>query len=341
MVIDSKKGVPGFVTRIRQGKMAKEAQIKGLAVFKHGVRKGMREDFDLESVMREAQLAFMQAPILPEWAEVQIKRANIINDAEKLAIPVHKVIETFEPKRMPTWLLIQELQARKEVEGLNVVFQPKAKVSIFANREKYADRLIKMGWRRLGGGYYSDVFEHPKSDKAIKVCKERDEAHQDQCPLFAAWAQTIKSPHLIKVYNIKRHKGFYVAIMEKLDSIHNNAELNRHLPYKKQVDITSEAMMEYKYHVRSIQPEDNIHAVAENAKIRYIRKHIPKLLPTLKLLQKAQMIDDCHSGNYGYRADGTPVIFDPVTFIGNMKLLNRLKSNEQAYGLRSLTRKAA
>lgn len=80
--------------------------------------------------------------------------------------------------------------------------------------------LKTKGFKSRGYGTRSEVFSKAGSDKVVKVSFDEDE-----CWLkFAKLAQKITSPHLPKVFELKRYKNkrgkrMFVAIIEKLDSV--------------------------------------------------------------------------------------------------------------------------
>lgn len=96
--------------------------------------------------------------------------------------------------------------------------EPAPKVNHHASVVAYGDRLRDMGWSMLASGHYSSVWEHPKSDKVIKVNRAED-GWLD----FVKWASTIKSDVFIKVYSIRQHDGFNVALCEKIYGTHDKA----------------------------------------------------------------------------------------------------------------------
>jgi hypothetical protein len=235
--------------------------------------------------------------------------------------------------------MFNALCARAEANGLELVVRPKRaegvedklafvvplNPSAFDNSIQYEAKLLDRGWVLLGSGFYSSVFINDKyPDKVIKVARSTERL--DDWPVFAAYAQSVNSPHLIKVYNIKRHNGFYVALMERL--VCNAAEYSRHteeLPGDIEMmrSIGDAVIDRHGFNRQIIRKEGDITDIENNARVRYIRSKVPKLLSTLRLLGMRNLINDLHAANFGFRKDGTIVIFDPCEQITNKKLKSK------------------
>lgn len=167
--------------------------------------------------------------------------------------------------------------------------------SAFSEPDEYMRRLRKHGFEQIGRGAYSTVFTRPGWDKVLKVCRNKD-----YWPAYAKWCQQTKSPHAIRVYSIKHHKDFYVAIMEKVTPADKIQSLN--------------GMAEYIRSCQRVAPT-RVATSMDNAGVagqtRFISKKYPKFPAFLRLVRRIG--NDLHYENWGVREDGTPVIFDPVT----------------------------
>ncbi|MFG1227172.1 hypothetical protein [Xanthobacter wiegelii] len=168
--------------------------------------------------------------------------------------------------------------------------------SAFSESNEYMRRLRRRGFEDIGGGAYSTVFTRPGWDKVLKVCRHA----QDYWPAYAKWCQQTKSPHAIRVYSIKHHKGFYVAIMEKVNPARGQRKLSDLSSYIGDCGSKAPTMV-----ATSLKNA----AIAGQTKI--VAKEYPKLPAFLRLVRR--LGTDLHAGNWGTREDGTPVIFDPVT----------------------------
>jgi len=183
------------------------------------------------------------------------------------------------------------------VDPLAPVKKPQLYVkSAFSESNEYMRRLRRRGFEEIGGGAYSTVFTRPGWDKVLKVCRHA----RDYWPAYAKWCQQTKSPHAIRVYSIKHHKGFYVAIMEKVKPARDQHKLSDLSSYIWDCGSKAPTMV-----ATSLKNA----AIAGQTKI--VAKEYPKLPAFLRLVRR--LGTDLHAGNWGTREDGTPVIFDPVT----------------------------
>lgn len=93
--------------------------------------------------------------------------------------------------------------------------RPKAVWSdLFKEHDRYVAHLVKRGFELLGGGAYSSVYGKPGCSKVLKVCHRGDD---DVWPLYAQWAFANPSPFVPVIHSFKRHKGFYVAVIERME----------------------------------------------------------------------------------------------------------------------------
>jgi hypothetical protein len=86
------------------------------------------------------------------------------------------------------------------------------------NRHRHTNRMQRWGFKFLGKGYFSAVFQHPRQSNLVIKYGPLD----DGWLVFAAWCEAQRStnnPHLPVIYSIKRYEkhGLYRAVMEKLD----------------------------------------------------------------------------------------------------------------------------
>ncbi len=86
------------------------------------------------------------------------------------------------------------------------------------NRHRITNRMRRWGFKFLGAGDYSAVFQHPKDERLVIKYGPLD----DGWLVFAAWCEAQRSannPHLPVIHSIKRYErqGLYCAIMDKLD----------------------------------------------------------------------------------------------------------------------------
>lgn len=92
--------------------------------------------------------------------------------------------------------------------------KPQGFRTLFRDSNCYVQRLKARGWKALGSGFYSTVMGKPGSDKVIKICRNGGD---DAYPMFAAWAHENPSPFLPRIHAFKRHQGFYVTVLDRLE----------------------------------------------------------------------------------------------------------------------------
>ena len=83
----------------------------------------------------------------------------------------------------------------------------------FDNPHAYAAFLMRHGFEHLGGGAYANVYAYPKSKRCIKIGRSCD-----SWPHYVLWgtAKRYAGGFAPKVYSLKYHGSFYVAVMERL-----------------------------------------------------------------------------------------------------------------------------
>ena len=89
-------------------------------------------------------------------------------------------------------------------------------------RSDYENKLRALNFDHLGKGMYANVFAIPNTDKVIKV------ASNDAWPDYIKWAtqNDYAGKFAPKVYSLKFHDGWYVAIMERLVETMKEFEVN-------------------------------------------------------------------------------------------------------------------
>ena len=154
----------------------------------------------------------------------------------------------------------------------------------------YCAALEKRGYVKLGGGLYSVVYAI-NADFAIKV------GHNDNWPNYIEWATQagFAGTFAPKVYSLKFHRGFYVAIMERLAC--TIADLRAGNGGRRSKDHYE---MAYK-------------ALLGGAGLRFNEKAdgFEHLKAFGRLAYEAGFNDDLHDGNVMLRRDGQIVLIDP------------------------------
>lgn len=77
---------------------------------------------------------------------------------------------------------------------------------------EYENKLRARGYQLIGSGLYSNVFATPKADKVVKV------GDMDEWPAYILWATKsgYAGTFAPKVFSLKFHDNYYVALMERL-----------------------------------------------------------------------------------------------------------------------------
>ncbi len=182
-------------------------------------------------------------------------------------------------------------------------------MEVFKGQYMYKQYLMKRGFRKIGGGLYSDVLAKDGSDRCIKV------AHGDRWPDYIEWAD--KHGYLgtfaPKVYSFKQHPLFYVAVMERLVCDFRDIE------YYNGHKITSDVQVFFK----------EARAAMGFTNYDYISGRIDQTGPFLSFcttLKDNKLADDCHEGNFMVRKDGQVVLIDPLSAYSHQPNKLRIKN---------------
>lgn len=157
-------------------------------------------------------------------------------------------------------------------------------------KEKYREWLVKRGFECLGKGVYSYVYAKPGSNRCIKVATTCD-----AWPAYVLWAmrKRYSGTFAPKVYSLKYHNGFYVAVMERLVcTLHDVREDSPSKVYRHTV---------YHNHARDLIRLGG-HDYPEKAK---------KWIKFAQDADAENLLDDLHQGNFMIRKDGQIVLIDP------------------------------
>ena len=239
-------------------------------------------------------------------AYAQQKMATLKHDPALDAVAARMQQQPASAPRMIFWELQAELlklkAAAKEI-GWHIdgaFLKPIRKDSVRTSYDNYMQGLRNRGFRQLGAGAFGTVFVHPKrSDRVVKVSRDAN------CvwPHYVQWANSLKVNMGPKLYSLKFHAGFYVAVMERVDTDDHS---KRHV---------SGPFSEYRYSNKNMCSNDTLAGFKKNAGIHWCNKRWPHMIAYLRLLEKRSMSGDLHHGNWGVREDGSVCIFDPTTTV--------------------------
>jgi len=179
-------------------------------------------------------------------------------------------------------------------------------------------KLKVMGWKKIGEGTYSYVFENSEKPYILKVNKREDKG-------FMAYAELIKksrNPHFPKISDRKSlevedvdgyRRIFQVYLIEKL----------RVMPAREAIDVSYdlERIVLYPYHTLEQVFTNSVRGAVGNigGKVPdYLRRN-PLLVTACQIVGRHMktfgMRSDLHEENIMERADGTTVITDPYATI--------------------------
>jgi hypothetical protein len=181
----------------------------------------------------------------------------------------------------------------------------KHSASYKSSPDEYIQRLQFRGYTIIGRGHFSTVLAKNDSDRVIKVCR----CNSDYWCTFAMWTLDNPHPMNVKIYAFKKHAGFYVAVLERIKcTLSSFGELshNQHQLSVIWDDDTVRSMLDGQYKIESAR------WYLAKAVMDYLQNHWPDLLDYCKLLHKDGLMGDMHKNNFGFRADGSVVVFDPA-----------------------------
>jgi len=149
------------------------------------------------------------------------------------------------------------------------------------NKRQYEDKIQALGCELLGSGLYSRVYAIPNTDKVIKV------GDLDEWPSYIKWATDNghAGKFAPKVYALKFHDDYYVAIMERLVCTINEM--------RNEGRRTDQVKAYHNLHNADCEALDLIGYVDE--------------------LRANRLSGDLHGGNLMLRHDGQLVVTDPVS----------------------------
>jgi len=156
-------------------------------------------------------------------------------------------------------------------------------------------QLKKLGWKELGSGAFSHVWENPNKSYVLKINSQPDIG-------YATYVKIIKKhknkhfPKIseMKVWKVGRHK-FYIYAIEKL--------------YR----VTGQSSRDLAYELGNIMedPKRPLEKLLKH-QTKYLRNH-PDLVKAAIIIGKdGDGIIDMHGENIMQRKDGTIIITDPL-----------------------------
>jgi len=165
----------------------------------------------------------------------------------------------------------------------------------------YGMFLLRHGFICIGHGLFSSVYAKPGSSRVIKIGTGTDAwAH------YALWgtAKRYAGTFCPKVYSLKFHRGFYVAVMERLVcTLLDYSSQNSH--QARLWLLMSEAM---------------------NGRMSNNHRLPPSALKFAQACREAEFANDLHQGNFMIRANGHLVVIDPCARNFRDKPLYRIKN---------------
>lgn len=205
--------------------------------------------------------------------------------------PVFKLNELQPYRRNPLYKAAVKAYSKKP--------HPNPLTKALTPRKTPVDTFIKSleekGFKKLGKGMYGYTLEHPSYPWVFKLFS-RDDGYK----LFLDYALTHQdNPYLPKIKGkyIKLTNDSYVVRLEKLKPIQNQPLVNN-------LEVLAGTTTDEKLKKKTIE---------------YLKSHYPDILKILRDIKKIanktgyEYYIDTHGENIMQRADGTPVITDPLS----------------------------
>ncbi len=167
-------------------------------------------------------------------------------------------------------------------------------MNAFSSTDAYISKLYKRGFHKVGSGLFAVVLAKPGSDRVIKVALA-----SDMWPEYVEWAtlNAYAGKFAPKVYSLKFHNGFYVAVMERLVCTLQELEKENNYSQNTQYHILAEAIKYWSGYSRYCKPD--------------IMPNCPDLQAFSEAAGESGMFEDLHGGNIMLRNDGQIVVTDP------------------------------
>ena len=178
--------------------------------------------------------------------------------------------------------------------------------------EQYENKLRHLGYEKLGGGLYSNVFAKPDSDRVVKI------GRADCWPDYACWLieNGYSGTFGPKIYSLKFHGDFYVASMERLVDTMNG--------------------LEQAYNYKGLANNDlwqlYLAITVWLCGVRDENVDVPQVPDFQEFIEKLDLegfANDFHGGNVMIRKDGSLVVTDPSTSYSDNRF--RIKNGNVTY----------
>jgi len=162
----------------------------------------------------------------------------------------------------------------------------------------YGEFLLRHGFDHIGHGLFSNVYAKPGSTRVIKIG-----TGTDAWTHYALWgtAKRYAGTFSPKVYSLKFHHDFYVAVMERLVCTLRDSSEHSH-----QVRL-------YERMCHTMQGYGDTHLLP------------PSALKFAQACRAAKFANDLHESNFMIRANGHLVVIDPCARNYHDKPLYRIK----------------
>ena len=178
--------------------------------------------------------------------------------------------------------------------------------------EQYENKLRHLGYEKLGGGLYSNVYAKPNSDRVVKI------GRADCWPDYACWLieNGYSGTFGPKIYSLKFHGDFYVASMERL------------------VDTISSIESHYGFSRCQLAKNDlwQLYQAVRNWLGDYNGDDLPQVPDFKEFIEKldlAGLTGDLYGGNVMIRKDGSLVVTDPSARYSDSRF--RIKNGNVTY----------
>lgn len=198
------------------------------------------------------------------------------------------------------------MKIREKIEDFDNMFGQDFKLP-----QDVINYLKEKNFKKIGSGFYSEVYSSPDENFVIKINKGNID---NNYLYFVDFCNEYKSPHLPKLGKIKKYDNYYFLFIEKLQKINSNIGIildvlsmitrTTNLTNKEKfTEIVNDYLgTEYEDY------DDMINNIVFGDQLLDLCKTLQQLLINVGF----NSTDEVHEDNIMMRKDGTLVLTDPL-----------------------------
>lgn len=172
--------------------------------------------------------------------------------------------------------------------------------------DNFEEKLLTLGWKRLGAGSFSSVFQNPKKNYVLKINKRHDEGYEHFVRLIHRYPNK-SFPRISDMKNLDIDgENYYVYLIEKLSKIPERTAEKYAYIFAHVIDNPTDSLAQlFNSENWSYLPHSTPQIFRRN----------PALITALRVIGRniGYFGNDIHLHNIMYRKDGTIVIIDPYS----------------------------